>query len=451
MSMRRFDRKIVRALAPRRVPRALALAPRRVPRASCRVTLLAASVMMFLAGAARADYLVPMDLTQTNHLKAYGLAYFVLEKGDDVKWLLNYRGGSFLLPEKSSYSMEAQARDVKLERVDGAAVASILQEIDASNADVVLLEKAPAIAIYAPPNKLPWDDAVMLALKYAGIPYTVVYDQEVLAGELEKYDWLHLHHEDFTGQYGKFYAGFRTADWYIRDQILNEKLAAALGFKQVSAEKKAGARAIAAYVRGGGFLFAMCSAADALDVALSAEGIDIVPREYDHDGTTPNCQNLLDFSKTLAFENFKLVMDPLVYEFSDIDMTGAAAARGETRDYFTLFEFSAKYDPVPTMLVQDHVAVIKGFMGQTTSFKKSLIKKKVLILGEVKDGDEARYIHGNLGMGTFTFLGGHDPEDYQHLVGDPPTDLGLYPNSPGYRLILNNILFPAAKKKEQKT
>jgi hypothetical protein len=392
-----------------------------------------------------------MDLSQTNHLKAYGLAYYILARGEDVKWLLNYRGGSFLIPEKPAFSMEAQARNVRLERVDGAQIASIMQEINDSNADVILLEKAPAIAIYAPPNKQPWDDAVMLALEYADIPYTVVYDREVLAGELEKYDWLHLHHEDFTGQYGKFYAGYRGADWYIQEQILSEKIAAALGFKKVSEEKKAVARAIREYVRAGGFLFAMCSATDTIDIGLAAEGIDIAPREYDHDGTTPNCQNLLDFGKAFAFENFKLILDPLVYEFSDIDMTNQAAARGEQRDYFTLFEFSAKYDPVPTMLVQDHVSVIKGFMGQTTSFNKGTIKKKVLILGEVKGADEARYIHGNFGLGTFTFLGGHDPEDYQHLVGDPPTDLSLYPNSPGYRLILNNILFPAAKKKEQKT
>ena len=400
---------------------------------------------------ARADFLVPMDLSQTNHLKAYGLAYYILARGEDVKWLLNYRGGSFLIPEKPAFSMEAQARNVRLVRVDGAQIASIMQEINDSNADVILLEKAPAIAIYAPPNKQPWDDAVMLALEYADIPYTVVYDQEVLAGELEKYDWLHLHHEDFTGQYGKFYAGYRGADWYIQEQILSEKIAVALGFKKVSEEKKAVARAIREYVRAGGFLFAMCSATDTIDIGLAAEGIDIAPREYDHDGTTPNCQNLLDFGKAFAFENFKLILDPLVYEFSDIDMTNQAAARGEVRDYFTLFEFSAKYDPVPTMLVQDHVSVIKGFMGQTTSFNKGTIKKKILILGEVKGADEARYIHGNFGLGTFTFLGGHDPEDYQHLVGDPPTDLNLYPNSPGYRLILNNILFPAAKKKEQKT
>ncbi len=411
----------------------------------------ALAVVLFAVAPACAEYLVPMDLTQTNHLKAYGLAYFILTKGENVKWLLNYRGGSFLIPEQSAFSMEAQVRNVRLERVDGAQIAAIMQEIEQSNADVELLEKAPAIAVYAPPNKLPWDDAVMLALDYAGIPYKIVYDQEVLAGELDKYDWLHLHHEDFTGQYGKFYGGFRNADWYIQEQMINEKIAAALGYKKVSEEKKAVARAIREYVRAGGFLFAMCSATDSFDIALAAEGIDIVPREYDHDGTTPNCQKLLDYGKCLAFENFKLILDPLVYEFSDIDMTSEAALRGETNDYFTLFEFSAKYDPVPTMLVQDHVSVVKGFMGQTTSFNKSLVKKKVLILGEVKDGNEARYIHGNFGMGTFTFLGGHDPEDYQHLVGDPPTDLSLYPNSPGYRLILNNILFPAAKKKEQKT
>lgn len=410
------------------------------------------AAFLFVAPAnARADFLVPMDLSQTNHLKAYGLAYHVLAQGENVKWLLNYRGGSFLVPETGEVAMEARSRNVLLEKVDGARIASIMQEIDGSNAEVILLEKAPEIAIYAPPNKLPWDDAVMLALGYAGIPYTIVYDRNVLAGELEKYDWLHLHHEDFTGQYGKFYGGFHGTDWYMRDQILSEKLAAALGYSKVSEEKKAVARAIKEFVRAGGFLFAMCSAADSYDIALAADGVDIAPREYDRDGVTPGAQGLLDFGKCLAFENFKLILDPLVYEYSDIDMTNVAASRGEQRDYFTLFEFSAKHDPVPTMLVQNHVSVVKGFMGQTTSFNKNTIKKKVLILGEVKGGLEARYIHGNFGMGTFTFLGGHDPEDYQHLVGDPPTDLSLYPGSPGYRLILNNILFPAAKKKEQKT
>jgi hypothetical protein len=297
---------------------------------------LAALGAGFASPPARADFLVPMDLAQTNHLKAYGLAYHVLVKGENVKWLLNYRGGSFLIPERPGFSMEAQARGVRLETVDGAEVATILQEINDSNAEVVLLEKEPAIAIYAPPNKQPWDDAVMLALEYAGIPYTSVYDREVLAGELERYDWLHLHHEDFTGQYGKFYAGYRTADWYIKEQILNEQIAESLGFTKVSEEKKAVARAIKEYVREGGFLFAMCSATDSFDIALAAEGIDIVPREYDHDGITPDCQKLLDFDKTLAFEGFTLVTNPLVYEFSDIDMTGAAAARGEGRDYFSL-------------------------------------------------------------------------------------------------------------------
>ncbi|UCF07105.1 MAG: asparagine synthetase B [bacterium] len=400
---------------------------------------------------ASAGLLVPMDLDQTNHLKAYGLAYHVLQQGDDVRWLLNYRGGSFLLPDRPGYTMEAQVRNVRVERIDGSAISAILKEIEVGNMEVILLEKAPDVAIYAPPNKQPWDDAVMMALDYAGIPYTIVYDQEVLGGELGRFDWLHLHHEDFTGQYGKFYAGFKHMEWYIKQQILFEKIAAALGYDKVSEEKKAVARAVQEYVRAGGFLFAMCSACDTVDLALAAEGFDIVPREYDHDGVTPNCQKLLDFGKCLAFENFTLILDPNQYEFSDIDMTVAASMRGEARDYFTLFEFSAKYDPVPTMLVQNHVSVIRGFMGQTTSFRKSLLKKKVVVMGEVKGAGEVRYLHGNFGKGTFTFYGGHDPEDYQHLVGDPPTDLNLYPNSPGYRLILNNILFPAAKKKEQKT
>jgi hypothetical protein len=289
------------------------------------------------------------------------------------------------------------------------------------------------------------------ALDYADIPYEIVYDAEVLGGQLGRFDWLHLHHEDFTGQYGKFYAGFKHMEWYIKQQILFERIAASLGFKKVSEEKKAVARAIKEYVRAGGFLFAMCSACDTIDIALSAFGIDIVPREYDHDGMTPRCQEMLDYSRCLAFENFTIIKRPMEYEFSNIDMTAFAAKRGESNDYFTLFEFSAKYDPVPTMLVQNHVSVIKGFMGQTTAFRKSLLKKKVVILAEVTGKNEVRYLHGNFGMGTFTFLGGHDPEDYQHLVGDPPTDLNLYPNSPGYRLILNNILFPAARKKEQKT
>jgi hypothetical protein len=411
---------------------------------------LALALCIFPA-AAFGGLLVPMDLDQSDHLKAYGLAYHALQQGDDVRWLLNYRGGSFLLPDRPGYAMEAQVRNVRVERVDGSGISAILKEIEVGNMEVILLEKAPDVAIYAPPNKQPWDDAVMMALDYAGIPYTIVYDQEVLGGELGRFDWLHLHHEDFTGQYGKFYAGFKHMEWYIRQQILFERIAAALGYEKVSEEKKAVARAVQEYVRAGGFLFAMCSACDTIDLALAAEGFDIVPREYDHDGVTPGCQDMLDYGRCLAFENFSLILDPYQYEFSDIDMTPAASMRGEARDYFTLFEFSAKYDPVPTMLVQNHVSVIKGFMGQTTSFRKSLLKKKVVVMGEVKGAGEVRYMHGNFGKGTFTFYGGHDPEDYQHLVGDPPTDLNLYPNSPGYRLILNNILFPAAKKKEQKT
>jgi len=422
------------------------------PRALLAVAILLGALLAVpFSGAYASALLVPMDLTQTNHLKAYGLAYYVLEKGENVRWLLNYRGGSFLLPDNAAFLLEAEARNVKVERVTGSDVATIMKTIEHENMEVVLLEKAPKIAVYAPPNKQPWDDAVMMALDYAQIPYEIVYDREVLSGKLGEYDWLHLHHEDFTGQYGKFYAGYRNTDWYIKQQILFERMASSLGFRKVSEEKKAVARAIREYVRMGGFLFAMCSACDTIDIALAAGGIDIVPKEYDHDGTTPNCRNLLDFSKCLAFENFHIILDPYVYEFSDIDMTANAAKRGENNDYFTLFEFAAKYDPVPTMLVQDHTSVVKGFMGQTTSFRKSLLKKKVIVLGEVKGEDEARYIHGNFGKGTFTFLGGHDPEDYQHLVGDPPTDLNLYPNSPGYRLILNNILFPAARKKKLKT
>jgi hypothetical protein len=403
------------------------------------------------SSSALADLLVPMDLEQTNHLKAYGLAYHALEGGSNVRWLLNYRGGSFLLPDGADYEREARAIGVRVERLDAGGAARVLATIEEGNMEVILLEKAPRVAIYAPPNKQPWDDAVMMALEYAGIPYEIVYDREVLAGELVRFDWLHLHHEDFTGQYGKFYRGFHNADWYIAQQLLFERIAASLGYDKVSEEKKAVARAIKEYVRGGGFLFAMCSACDSFDIALTAKDIDIAPREYDHDGTTPGCQDLLDYGECLAFEDFTLVMDPMVYEFSDIDQTDAAARRGEDRDYFTLFEFAAKYDPVPTMLVQNHVSVVKGFMGQTTAFRKDLVKKRVVLLGEVEGANEVRYLHGNFGRGTFTFLGGHDPEDYHHLVGDSPTDLSLHPNSPGYRLILNNILFPAARKKEQKT
>jgi len=413
--------------------------------------MLAAAITASAAAAASAEFLVPMDLSQTNHLKAYGLAWYVLSNGGNVRWLLNYRGGSFLLPELAGVTLEARARGVRLEAAGGPEVAAIMAEIEGSNMEVILLEKAPEVAVYAPPNKQPWDDAVMMALEYADIPYEVIYDAKTLAGGLTRYDWVHLHHEDFTGQYGKFYAGHRNAEWYVRQQILFEEIAKGLGYEKVSEEKKAVAEMIREYVRSGGFLFAMCSACDTIDIAFAAYGIDIAPREFDHDGVDPRAQQLLRYDRCFAFENFELVMDPYTYEFSDIDMTEAAAQRGEPNDWFTLFDFSAKHDPVPTMLVQNHVSVIKGFMGQTTSFRKSLLKDRVLVLGEVEGRGEVKYIHGNFGKGTFTFLGGHDPEDYHHYVGDPPTDLNMFPDSPGYRLILNNILFPAARKKEQKT
>jgi hypothetical protein len=318
---------------------------------------------------------------------------------------------------------------------------------------VVRLEKVPKIAVYVPPTFKPWDDAVTLALEYAEIPYTKVWDEEVLSGKLSEYDWLHLHHEDFTGQYGKFYANYRYSQWYIDQQVLYEKEARRLGFKKVSDEKKAVARGIKDFIGNGGFMFAMCSATDSYDIALAAENDDICDVMFDGDPADPDSQKKLDFRKTLAFEGFRLDMNPMRYEYSDIDIppSDPPPIRDANTDYFTLFEFSAKYDPVPTMLSQDHVSIVKGFMGQTTAFRKNLIKRTVTILAQREGTEEVRYLHGNFGRGTFTWYGGHDPEDYQHAVGDPPTDLALHKNSPGYRLILNNILFPAAKKKQQKT
>jgi hypothetical protein len=397
--------------------------------------------------------LIPMDLAQTDHLKAYGIAYWTLEQGINVEWLLNYRGGSFLTNYFPELEKECLIKGVLYEKLDAAAVNQIYALIEQENMERVLLEKAPKIAVYTPPNKQPWDDAVTLALTYAEIPYDKIYDEEVLAGKLPDYDWLHLHHEDFTGQYGKFYGSFRNAPWYIHDVQVNEALADKLGFKNVPLEKGAVAREIRQYVLDGGFLFAMCSATDALDIALSAEGVDIVDIPFDGTPPDPNYAAKLDFSKTLAFENYRLYTDPNLYEFSDIDIPPSFAprVRDPETDYFTLFEFSAKYDPVPTMLTQDHVGVVKGFMGQTTMFDRTKIKPSVIIMGEVEGTNEVKYIHGNAGKGTFTFYGGHDPEDYTHAVGDPPTQLELHKNSPGYRLILNNILFPAARKKKLKT
>ncbi len=397
--------------------------------------------------------LIPMDLKQTDHLKAYGVAYWVLTRGVNVEWLLNYRGGSFMMDYYPEIEREIRIRGVTFSRISGDQAAQIYAEIEAGNMDIVLLEKPPKIAVYTPPNKQVWDDAVTLALTYAEVPYETVWDAEVLSGELDKYDWLHLHHEDFTGQYGKFYASYHATAWYQEEVAKNEAMARRLGFKKVSELKKAVARTIKEYMVRGGFVFAMCSATDTFDIALAAENTDIADTIYDGDPMDPNCQEKLDFSKTVAFENFTLIKNPLVYEYSDIDIPPSTGPRNRdpATDYFTLFEFSAKYDPVPTMLTQNHVAVVRGFMGQTTAFRRSLIKKSVVILGEVPGTEEVKYIHGNVGRGTFTFYGGHDPEDYQHLVYDPPTQLSLHKNSPGYRLILNNILFPAAKKKKRKT
>ncbi len=397
--------------------------------------------------------LVPMDETQTDHLKAYGVAFWMLERGQDVEWLLNYRGGSFMMDAAAELKRELRLRGVAFKNIPPGGEVDIYSTIDQNNMDVVLLEKAPKVAVYTPPDKAPWDDAVTLALTYAEIKYDKVWDAEVLDGKLQNYDWLHLHHEDFTGQYGKFYRTYGRTAWYQEQVRQYEAFATARGFKSVSAEKKTVARTIKRYVVNGGFLFAMCSATDALDIALAAEGVDIAAAVYDHTPVDPNAQAKLDFNKTMAFTGFHIITDPYIYEYSDIDDPPSTLVRPTSAeaDYFTLFEFSAKWDPVPTMLTQDHVATVKGFMGQTTGFRRDLIKKHVTILGDVPGGEQVKYLHGNEGKGTFTFMGGHDPEDYQHFVGDPPTQLSLHKNSPGYRLILNNVLFPAAKKKERKT
>lgn len=401
--------------------------------------------------ASLARVLIPMDAGQADHLRAYGLVYWALERGVHGEWLLNYRGGSFLLPDLAALPDEALVRGVTIEVVDDADVAKIQAEIADNNMETIKLETAPRVAVYVPPSAPPWDDAVQLALEYAQIPYTKLWDAEVMDGKLADYDWLHLHHEDFTGQYGKFYAAFASADWYQRQVAENQAVARRYGFAKVSDLKKAVAQTIKAYVAQGGFLFAMCSGTDTFDIALAAEKTDIVAKEYDGDGVDPRASSKLDFTQTMAFQNFELETNPLVYEYSNIDTTPKATMRGQFGDTFTLFDFSAKQDPVPTMLVQNHAATIKGFLGQTTGFEKSLLKPGVTVLAETPGQDDVKYIHGHFGKGTFTFYGGHDPEDYQHAVGDPPTDLSLHKNSPGYRLILNNVLFPAAEKKEKKT
>lgn len=398
--------------------------------------------------------LLPMDAeSQQNHLKAYGITYWVLSKQQKVQWLLNYRGGSFLLPDGDAIRRECQIRGVSFEVLSDGQAEAILDAIGSpsQNQEAVILEKAPKIAVYSPKDNQPWDDAVTMVLTYAEIPYITLYDREVLEDKLVLYDWLHLHHEDFTGQYGKFYGAYRAAPWYIEGKQEAEALAAELGFRKVSEEKGAVARKIRNYVIGGGFMFAMCSATDSFDIALAAETVDICEPMFDGDPSDPNYQSRLDFSKTFAFTNFTLERNPLRYEFSSIDTTPKRNNVPRESDYFTLMDFSAKWDPVPTMLCQNHTALVKGFMGQTTAFTREEVKPTVMVLAENKLNGEARYIHGIKGKGFFTFYGGHDPEDYQHRVGDPKTALELHPNSPGYRLILNNVLFPAARKKKQKT
>ncbi len=397
--------------------------------------------------------LIYMDREQTNHLKAYGVAFWTLKQNRPVEWLLNYRGGSFLLDDFEGIKNLCALRGVASTTIDAGDEALLRATIEENNMEAVLLEKAPAVAIYSPPNNEPWDDAVTLALQYAEIEYKTLWDPEVLDGKLEEYDWLHLHHEDFTGQYGRFHNSFRNTLWYQQEVATNEQTARTLGYRKVSDMKRAVVLAVEDFVARGGFMFSMCSAPETFDIALAAQNTDIVPKEFDGDAIDPGYEGKLDFGKCMAFENFDLSVNPLEYKHSDIDTypDRQKYAAVPELDYFQLFDFSAKLDPVPTMLVQDHVGVVKGFMGQSTAFRKSLLKKFVTILAEVDGQDEVRYVHGNYGKGTFTFLGGHDPEDYQHMVGDPPTQLELFKDSPGYRLILNNILFPAAKKKERKT
>ena len=416
-----------------------------------KLSLLLLFCSLFIS--ANASYIfIPMDESQSNHLKAYGIAYYAIERDIKVDWLLNYQGGSFMIKYHNTIENECNIRGVSFTIIADIQSTQILESITSPsvNQDVVRLEKAPKIAIYSPKTKQPWDDAVTMALTYAEIPYEVVYDEEVLANLLPLYDWLHLHHEDFTGQYGKFYFAYKNATWYKEEKQNSEKLAQELGYNKVSQAKLAVSKKIKEFVLAGGFLFAMCSATDSYDIALASEGMDICGEMFDGDAMESDIDSKLDFSKTLAFKNFSLVRDPNHYEFSTIDATEKRRINASV-DFFTLFDFSAKWDPIPTMLCQNHSQVVAGFMGQTTSFRNEFIKSDVLIMGETKATNEARYIHGKLGNGTWTFYGGHDPEDYQHKVGDPKTDLSLHPNSPGYRLILNNILFPAAKKKKLKT
>lgn len=417
------------------------------------ILLLLTLLLSVNSALAQQQVLIPMDASQTNHLKAYGVIFNHISDGYAAKWLLNYRGGAFMAVVENDIVRKALLRNVALETISNSEAVSIVTSVESnsSNSSVVNLEKAPRVAVYTPNQKLPWDDAVTLALTYAEVEYDKIWDVEVLEGKLQEYDWLHLHHEDFTGQYGKFWSNYRSTPWYITQVRQMEAMASELGFNKVSEQKKEVARVIKRYVGNGGFLFAMCSGTDTFDIALAAEGIDIAPLQFDGDPVDPNAQDNLDYSKTFAFENFNIELSPFEYEHADIDVPVAIQKIDRSLDFFTLFDFSAKWDPVPTMLTQNHVSSVRGFYGQTTAFRTEKVKSSVVVLAESPGRNQVKYLHGNYGNGTFTFYAGHDPEDYTHRVNDPPTDLTLHPNSPGYRLILNNILFPAAKKKKRKT
>ena len=411
-------------------------------------------LFLFVSNSISASFIyVPMnDDNQINHLKAYGIVYYSLEVGLKAKWLLNYDGGAFLIENNKIIENECNIRGVTYQVISDAKAQLILEDISSpsKNQEAVSLEKAPKIAVYSPKDKMPWDDAVTMVLTYAEIPFDVIYDEEVLNDKLILYEWLHLHHEDFTGQYGRFYGAFRTTPWYVNGKLRAEKSAKKLGFNKVSKLKLAVSKKIRNFVIGGGFMFAMCSATDSFDIALSADDVDIAESMFDGDPSESDYQSKINFNKTFAFKDFNLIRNPTTYEFSSIDMTTKRFIP-KTSDYFSLIEFSAKWDQVPTMLTQNHTQLVKGFMGQTTSFDRSTIKSNILVLGENRTNREAKYIHGTRGKGMFTFYGGHDPEDYTHRVGDPKTELELHKTSPGYRLILNNVLFPAAKKKKEKT
>ena len=411
-------------------------------------------LFLFVSNSISASFIyVPMnDDNQINHLKAYGIVYYSLEVGLKAKWLLNYDGGAFLIENNKIIENECNIRGVTYQVISDAKAQLILEDISSpsKNQEAVSLEKAPKIAVYSPKDKMPWDDAVTMVLTYAEIPFDVIYDEEVLNDKLILYEWLHLHHEDFTGQYGRFYGAFRATPWYVNGKLQAEKSAKKLGFNKVSKLKLAVSKKIRNFVIGGGFMFAMCSATDSFDIALSADDVDIAESMFDGDPSESDYQSKINFNKTFAFKDFNLIRNPTTYEFSSIDMTTKRFIP-KTSDYFSLIEFSAKWDQVPTMLTQNHTQLVKGFMGQTTSFDRSTIKSNILVLGENRTNREAKYIHGTRGKGMFTFYGGHDPEDYTHRVGDPKTELELHKTSPGYRLILNNVLFPAAKKKKEKT